>query len=105
MTSFAPSSTRPTPPTRRGRFWTANRSTRRCRTAGTGPPEGYSTPIDVRRDAYWAVFAGAAGHTYGHHSIWQFLGSGGPAALGAVGDWKSALDDEAAWQATVQITE
>ena len=62
------------------------------------PPEGYSTPIDVRRDAYWAVFAGAAGHTYGHHSVWQFLGSGKPAELGAVGDWKSALSEEAAWQ-------
>jgi Protein of unknown function (DUF4038)/Putative collagen-binding domain of a collagenase len=27
---------------------------------------------DARKAAYWAVFAGAAGHTYGHHSIWQF---------------------------------
>jgi hypothetical protein len=62
------------------------------------PPEGYSTALDVRRDAYWAVFAGAAGHTYGHHSVWQFLGSGGPAELGAVGDWQSALNEEAAWQ-------
>ena len=62
------------------------------------PPDGYSTPLDVRRDAYWAVFAGAAGHTYGHHSVWQFLGTGHPAALGARGDWRPALDDEAAWQ-------
>ena len=27
----------------------------------------------VRRAAYWAVFAGAHGHTYGCHDIWQFL--------------------------------
>jgi hypothetical protein len=27
---------------------------------------------DVRKAAYRAVFAGACGHTYGHHSVWQF---------------------------------
>jgi len=27
---------------------------------------------DVRKQAYRAVFAGACGHTYGHHSVWQF---------------------------------
>jgi hypothetical protein len=26
----------------------------------------------VRKQAYRAVFAGACGHTYGHHSVWQF---------------------------------
>ncbi|MGE2731547.1 glycoside hydrolase family 140 protein [Mycolicibacterium vaccae] len=63
------------------------------------PPEGYSTPLDVRRDAYWAVFAGAAGHTYGDHTVWQFSGATGrPSELGAVGDWRDAMDDEAAWQ-------
>ncbi|WP_370500326.1 glycoside hydrolase family 140 protein [Mycolicibacterium sp. jd] len=62
-------------------------------------PEGYSTPIDVRRDAYWAVFAGAAGHTYGDHAVWQFSGSTGRSSeLGAVGEWRSAMEDEAAWQ-------
>jgi hypothetical protein len=63
------------------------------------PENGYSTTLDVRRDAYWAVFAGAAGHTYGDQSVWQFLGATGlPAELGAVGDWQSALDDPGAWQ-------
>lgn len=63
------------------------------------PPDGYSTAIDVRRDEYWAAFAGAAGVTYGNHSVWQFLGAGNhPALMGAVGDWRSAMDDEAAWQ-------
>ncbi len=28
--------------------------------------------FDVRQAAYWAVFAGAAGHTYGHYSVFQF---------------------------------
>jgi len=27
---------------------------------------------DTRKQAYRAVFAGACGHTYGHHSMWQF---------------------------------
>ena len=31
---------------------------------------GYYDDFDVRQAAYWAVFAGAFGHTYGHHSIW-----------------------------------
>jgi hypothetical protein len=63
------------------------------------PPDGYSTPIDIRRDVYWSVFAGAAGHTYGNHTVWQFLGATDrPALMGAVGDWRSAMDDESAWQ-------
>jgi hypothetical protein len=62
------------------------------------PEDGFSTPTDVRRDAYWSVLGGAAGHTYGHHSVWQFTGDGRPPSLGARGDWVSALDDEAAWQ-------
>ncbi|MBN2805444.1 MAG: glycoside hydrolase family 140 protein [Prolixibacteraceae bacterium] len=32
------------------------------------------TGDDVRRYAYWSVFAGAFGHTYGHSSIMQFYG-------------------------------
>lgn len=33
---------------------------------------GFFRDWDVRQAAYWSVFAGAAGHTYGHHAIWQF---------------------------------
>jgi len=33
---------------------------------------GYWTSYDARNAAYHAVFAGAAGHTYGNHAIWQF---------------------------------
>jgi len=32
---------------------------------------GYFDPADVRKAAYYAVFAGAFGHTYGHHSVWS----------------------------------
>lgn len=37
------------------------------------PKNGYLNDYDVRKAAYWAVFAGACGHTYGCHDIWQFL--------------------------------
>jgi hypothetical protein len=33
---------------------------------------GRYSDYDVRKQAYRAVFAGACGHTYGHHSVWQF---------------------------------
>jgi hypothetical protein len=36
------------------------------------PEYGRFTDYDVRKQAYRSVFAGACGHTYGHHSIWQF---------------------------------
>lgn len=36
------------------------------------PEHGRYTDYDVRKAAYRAVFAGACGHTYGHHSVWQF---------------------------------
>ena len=36
------------------------------------PGMGRFTDYDVRKAAYRSVFSGACGHTYGHHSIWQF---------------------------------
>jgi hypothetical protein len=35
--------------------------------------KGIWTAYDVRNAAYHAVFAGAAGHTYGNTSVWQFF--------------------------------
>jgi hypothetical protein len=32
---------------------------------------GYSFDAHVRQRAYWSVFAGSCGHTYGNHSVWQ----------------------------------
>jgi hypothetical protein len=37
------------------------------------PEYGYFRDDDVRKQAYRAVFAGACGHTYGHHSVWQMF--------------------------------
>lgn len=53
----------------------------------------------ARRAAYWAVFAGACGHTYGHNSVWQMFvpGKGAPRA-GARIPWQAALDAPSAVQ-------
>ncbi len=57
------------------------------------PEKGYFRDHDVRKAAYRAVFAGACGHTYGHHSIWQFYD---PQRREPVNhpwcDWRTALD-------------
>lgn len=34
---------------------------------------GYLEAYDNRKSLYWALFAGAHGHTYGCHPIWQFF--------------------------------
>ncbi len=47
---------------------------------------GWLTPLRVRRQAYHAFFAGAAGHTYGHWSIWPFRGKN------CEKTWSEALD-------------
>jgi hypothetical protein len=48
---------------------------------------------DVRRYAYWSVFAGACGFTYGHSAIMQFHKPGDPTpgGYGVIIDWDSAL--------------
>jgi len=38
---------------------------------GFRPENGYFDAADVRTAAYYAVFSGAFGHTYGQHSIWS----------------------------------
>ena len=51
---------------------------------------------DVRRYAYWSVFAGSCGHTYGHNAIMQFVRPGVGGAYFADGErkpWYKALDD------------
>ncbi|NMH91113.1 DUF4038 domain-containing protein [Pseudonocardia bannensis] len=55
------------------------------------PPRGHATALDARRDAYWAVLGGAAGHSYGHDAVRQF-GTDAPQG------WTAALDDPAAEQ-------
>ena len=51
------------------------------------------TAADVRRYAYWSVFAGSCGHTYGHNSIMQFWSPGLPPAYFCEKPWYEALND------------
>lgn len=59
------------------------------------PENGYFDEADVRQGAYYAVFAGAFGHTYGHHSIWSMTTQ--PGAY-FVMHWRDALERPGAAQ-------
>ena len=48
---------------------------------------------DVRRYAYWSVFAGACGHTYGNNAIMQFYRPGLPPAYHNNKAWYDALNN------------
>lgn len=63
---------------------------------GTQP---YWTAADVRRYAYWSVFAGAFGHTYGDNAVMQFhSASAGPGSYTPRNTWVEAIDDPGAGQ-------
>jgi hypothetical protein len=54
---------------------------------------GYLDDYEVRKFAYWALFAGAHGHTYGCHAIWQFYDpQRHPPVTFARTPWKQAID-------------
>jgi len=56
------------------------------------PKNGYSDDTDVRKAAYWAMLAGALGHTYGCHDIWQMVAPGRPPISNARSTWFDALN-------------
>jgi hypothetical protein len=55
--------------------------------------ERYWQAEDVRRYAYWSVFAGSFGHTYGHNSTMQMYRPGVSPAYGAKKPWWDAIHD------------
>jgi len=62
---------------------------------------GRYTAKDVRSIAYIQLFSGAFGHTYGHHSIWQFWKEGPVDCCGSTEEdktWTNALNDKGAEQ-------
>ncbi len=61
------------------------------------PANGYAIDIDVRKYAYWDLFAGAHGHTYGCHNIWQMYAPGRTAVSWAHAYWYDSLDFAGAW--------
>ncbi len=56
------------------------------------PRNGYLNEHDVRKFAYWSLLAGACGHTYGCHDIWQFLAPGRQPITAARTPWRAAKD-------------
>lgn len=52
---------------------------------------GHSVAADVRRTLYWDLFAGACGHTYGHHSVWQMWEPGRQGVNHPLLPWRQAL--------------
>lgn len=46
---------------------------------------------DVRKSAYWNMFSGAAGHTYGCNEVWQMFDKIKSPLFGAYLPWKEAI--------------
>lgn len=53
---------------------------------------------DIRRYAYWSVFAGGCGFTYGHNAIMQFHNGKGSGAYGSKQRWSDAVNDPGAFE-------
>lgn len=53
---------------------------------------GWFDDADVRQAAYWNLFTGGFGHTYGCHAIWQFLSEGREPIGYARNSWQIDLD-------------
>lgn len=63
------------------------------------PAQPYWTDKDVRRYAYWSVFAGSCGFTYGNNAIMQFHKEGDTdSAYGVKDTWVTALNSTGASQ-------
>ena len=59
---------------------------------------GYTIAADVRRLIYWDLFAGACGHTYGNHCVWQMYSASKKPINGPPREWRQALDAPGASQ-------
>lgn len=55
-------------------------------------PQNHNGALEVRRRAYWGVFAGGFGHTYGTHAIWQMHDVGREPLWGVMRPWHESLD-------------
>jgi hypothetical protein len=60
--------------------------------------KGWFDDFDVRQAAYWSVLAGACGHTYGNHNIWQMWRPGREPISYARTPWRKALSHPGAAQ-------
>lgn len=63
------------------------------------PREPYWKDKDVRRYAYWSIFEGACGHTYGHNSIMQFYTENDQnGSYGVKEYWQEAMNSKGSTQ-------
>jgi hypothetical protein len=62
------------------------------------PATGYFRDIDVRKQVYRSVFAGACGVTYGHHAVWSFANARNGSINHADRDWIDATERPAGRQ-------
>lgn len=60
---------------------------------------GWFDDFESRRAGWWSMLAGACGHTYGNHNIWQMWQEGRDPISEARTPWKEALDYPGAFQA------
>lgn len=56
------------------------------------PEKGYFAATEIRRRAWWAVFAGGLGHTYGANPVWQMYDEGRDGVIHPRITWREALD-------------
>jgi hypothetical protein len=52
---------------------------------------GYSQEAHVRQRAYWDLFSGSCGHTYGNHAVWQMYAPGRKPVNGPLMYWYEAI--------------
>jgi hypothetical protein len=55
------------------------------------PANGYFSAYDARKAAYWALFAGAHGHTYGANGVFQFWDGRQPDHFSPRRPWRDAI--------------
>lgn len=62
------------------------------------PSNGWFDAFDIRQAAYWSMLAGACGHTYGDHNIWQMWQPGRDPISAARTPWPEAIEHPGAEQ-------
>jgi hypothetical protein len=62
------------------------------------PVNGRHGDYEVRKQAYWSVFAGAFGHTYGNNNIWQMNRDDGMGRIWPNRTWDKAMESPGAGQ-------
>ena len=51
--------------------------------------EHNSSPVQIRRQAYWSVLCGGFGHVFGNNPLWHY---NGPTLYPFEGTWQQAMD-------------